>query len=85
MHGPGPRQKGLHPFPSKKDGGHQGYVVTLQPMPGVDGIKALRFVLKSALRRHGLKCTDVSLSASYTHPPLEKAEKETSKGLVEGD
>jgi hypothetical protein len=54
-------------------------------MPGVDGIKALRFVLKSALRRHGLKCTDVSLSASYTHPPLEKAEKETSKGLVEGD
>jgi hypothetical protein len=55
-------------------------------MPGVDGIRALRWVLKGALRRHGLKCTDVSLSASYTHPPLEKSEEETSKvGLVEGD
>jgi hypothetical protein len=33
--------------------------VTLRPLPNVDGIKALRWVLKSALRKHGLKCIDV--------------------------
>jgi hypothetical protein len=35
------------------------FTVTLVPEPGVDGIKALRWVLKSALRRHGLRCTDI--------------------------
>jgi hypothetical protein len=34
-------------------------VVTFQPLPNVDAIKALRWVLKSALRKHGLKCTDL--------------------------
>jgi hypothetical protein len=57
----------------------------LVPEPGIDSIKALRRTLKTALRRDGLLCTDVSLSASYTRPSLGKAENETSKGLVEGD
>jgi hypothetical protein len=32
------------------------FVLTLRPLPNVDGIKALRFALKQLLRRHGLKC-----------------------------
>ena len=36
------------------------FTVTFVPVPGVDdGIKALRAVLKNALRRHGLRCTDI--------------------------
>jgi hypothetical protein len=36
------------------------FVVTFQAVPGVDAIKALRFMLKSALRRYGLRCISVS-------------------------
>jgi hypothetical protein len=35
------------------------FVITLVPLPGIDGIRALRAVLKTALRRHGLRATDV--------------------------
>lgn len=35
------------------------YVVTLRPLPDVDVIKALRALLKRALRSYGLKCTSV--------------------------
>jgi hypothetical protein len=63
-------KKEVHSSPRR-----QGFTVTLVPEPGVDGIKALRFVLKSALRKHGLKCTDVSLSASSS----KKAEEETQR------
>ena len=35
------------------------FVVTLQPLPGVDGIKALRWVLKALLRQHGLRCVNL--------------------------
>jgi hypothetical protein len=31
-------------------------VLTLQPLPGVDAIKALRWVLKGLLRQHRLRC-----------------------------
>jgi hypothetical protein len=30
------------------------FVLKVQPLPGVDPIKALRWLLKSALRQHGL-------------------------------
>jgi hypothetical protein len=33
--------------------------MTLQPLPGVDGIRALRWVLKGLLRQHGMKCISV--------------------------
>jgi hypothetical protein len=33
--------------------------MTLEPLPGVDGIRALRWVLKGLLRQHGMKCISV--------------------------
>jgi hypothetical protein len=33
------------------------FVLTLQPLPGVDPIRALRRVLKGLLRQHGMRCT----------------------------
>jgi hypothetical protein len=39
------------------------YVVTFQPDRGVDGIRALRHVLKLAGRRFGLRAVD-----AYEHP-----------------
>jgi hypothetical protein len=35
------------------------FVVTLEPLKGVDGIRAIRAFLKLALRRFGLRCVDV--------------------------
>jgi hypothetical protein len=32
------------------------FVLTLRPLPKVDGTKALCFVLKRLLRQYGLKC-----------------------------
>jgi hypothetical protein len=32
------------------------FVLTLRPLPNVDGIRALRFVLKRLLRQHGMRC-----------------------------
>ena len=34
-------------------------MLTLVPLPGVDAIKALRWILKGALRRHGMRCVDI--------------------------
>jgi hypothetical protein len=31
------------------------FVMTLQPLPGVDGIRSLRWALKGLLRQHGLR------------------------------
>jgi hypothetical protein len=36
------------------------YTLRLRPEPDVDAIHALRAVLKSLLRRHGLRCLAVS-------------------------
>ena len=33
--------------------------LTLQPLPGVDPIRALRWVLKGLLRQHGMRCVDL--------------------------
>jgi hypothetical protein len=35
------------------------YVLTLRPLPGNDGARALRSLLKIALRKHGLRCTEI--------------------------
>ena len=37
------------------------YVLTLVPLPGVDAIRALRWILKSALRQHGMRCVDIGV------------------------
>jgi hypothetical protein len=33
--------------------------MTLQPLPGVDPIRSLRWVLKGLLHQHGMKCVDL--------------------------
>jgi hypothetical protein len=33
--------------------------MTLESLPGVDGIRALRWVLKELLRQYGMKCINV--------------------------
>jgi len=35
------------------------FIVTLQPNPGIDGLRALRMLLRVGLRRFGLRCIDV--------------------------
>jgi hypothetical protein len=35
------------------------FVLTLEALPRVDAIKALRFVLKRLIRQYGLKCVDL--------------------------
>jgi hypothetical protein len=35
------------------------YVLVLQPEPGVDAVRALRWVLKRLLRQWGLHCVDI--------------------------
>jgi hypothetical protein len=37
----------------------EAYVVTLQPLPNVNGVRALRAGLKALLRRYGLRVTRV--------------------------
>jgi hypothetical protein len=34
-------------------------VLTLVPLPGVDAIRSLRWVLKGLLRRHGMRCVSI--------------------------
>jgi hypothetical protein len=33
--------------------------MTLQPLPGVDAIRSLRWVLKGLLRQHEMKCVSL--------------------------
>jgi hypothetical protein len=33
--------------------------MTLEPLPGVDGTRAMRWLLKGLLRQHGIKCLSV--------------------------
>jgi hypothetical protein len=39
--------------------------MTLEPLPGVDGIRALRWVLKGLLKRHGMRCVSVREEQTY--------------------
>lgn len=34
-------------------------MLTLVPLPGVNAIRALRWILKGALRQHGMRCVDI--------------------------
>jgi hypothetical protein len=43
----------------RADESSRRFIATFRAGPGVDAIKALRAVLKTALRRHGLICTAV--------------------------
>jgi hypothetical protein len=68
---PGARPLGSHQREEKGGEARPQFVVTLQPEPGVDPIRALRWVLKSALRKHGLKCVDL---ARHEGPTQSKEE-----------
>ena len=35
------------------------FVMTLRPLPDVDPIRSLRFVLKGLLRQYGMRCVDL--------------------------
>jgi hypothetical protein len=35
-------------------------VLTLVPLPGVDAIRALRWIPKAVLRQHGMRCVDIA-------------------------
>jgi hypothetical protein len=52
-------------------------VLTFVPLPGVDAIKALRWVFKGALRQHGLRCVDIGYDDDEAKPkprnPVGKA------------
>jgi hypothetical protein len=45
------------------------FVMTLQPLPGTDGIKALRALLKRALRAYGLRCVTLYETQDEIHAP----------------
>jgi hypothetical protein len=40
-------------------GRRETYVLTLRPMPGVNGVRALRFALRCLKRRYGLQAMKV--------------------------
>jgi hypothetical protein len=62
-----------HPIPRRRSTAPR-YILELTPLPGVDGVKALRWVLKSALRKHGLRCTDLRAEGEKgASSPLEEA------------
>jgi hypothetical protein len=42
------------------DKGRPTFTLRLEALPDVDAIKALRALLKVALRRYGLRCTGIS-------------------------
>jgi hypothetical protein len=48
------------------------FTVTLVAMPGVDGIKSFRALLKAALRRYGLRAIDIR-ECALTHVESERA------------
>jgi hypothetical protein len=43
------------------------FTVTFIPMSGIDGIRALRWLLKRARRQYGLICTDVKEEPARTN------------------
>jgi hypothetical protein len=43
------------------------FVLRLVALPNVDEIKALRFALKSLLRRYGLRCVSIEVETSTTN------------------
>jgi hypothetical protein len=33
--------------------------MTLEPLPNVDAVRAMRWILKAVLRQHGMRCTNL--------------------------
>jgi hypothetical protein len=41
--------------------------MTLQPLPGVDPIRSLRWVLKGLLQQHGMRCVNLREEKKETY------------------
>jgi hypothetical protein len=58
----------------KPDRGHQKpppvFTLKLRALPNVDATRALRALLKTALRRHGLVCTSIKQDDEAADPRL---------------
>jgi hypothetical protein len=46
------------------------FTLQIEGKPGTDGIRALRWLLKTLLRQHGFRCLDVS--EAETSPPIKE-------------
>ena len=57
MHRPAKELSDDYPFLNARP----RYVLTLVPLPGVNAIRALRWILKSVLRQHGMRCVDIGM------------------------
>jgi hypothetical protein len=57
------------------------YMLTLRPLPGVDAIRALRWILKSVLRQHGMRCTSIEEIKDHAGPKSRARELR----LIDGD
>jgi hypothetical protein len=68
VHAPGPRQKELHPSSSRK--GRPKFVLVLEPLPHADPIRSLRWILKSALRQHGMRCVGIEAADGEKVTPI---------------
>ena len=53
------------------------YVVELRPEPGIDGVRALRALLKLGLRRFGLRCVRVEELSAL--PPKNAGSRNSSQ------
>jgi hypothetical protein len=49
------------------------YLLTLQPLAGVEPLRALRIILKRLLRAHGMKCLSVEQSPRPERADLGRA------------
>jgi hypothetical protein len=57
-------------------------VLTLVPLPGVNAIRALRWILKGALRRHGMRCVDIEVM-DHAGPKPSNPDGEAAKSARE--
>jgi len=72
--------------PPKQPPERAAYVLTLVPLPGVDATRGLRWLLKTAWRIYGLKCTDareVRRSGRGESPDYD-ATDDINKSVAEG-
>jgi hypothetical protein len=78
MRGPGPSATHAPKRGGDPGQGDRRYVLTLVPLPGTDPIRSLRWILKSALRQHHMRCTDIHEESGDSHKGSMGASK---KGL----
>jgi hypothetical protein len=56
------------------------FVLVLEPLRGTDPVKVLRWILKTVLRRHGMKCVDL-----HEEQPNSRVSASSAPGAVSGN